>query len=222
MVDPILRFMATWGVPIMMGGVYLVLAITSNASTTAKAWMAIGFAFVVVIWTLVRFFMKQAGLTRALSVGDTARVLELTARDARSTNAAIRTRALINQAVAHDHAGDPAATLAALANVEITSLSPAQRSVYATLAGSARIGATLASGATAEARRLLDTVIVPASAALDPRMHPTAHLHVALSIGRIVAAEGNTADARLTLQSVIDDIRATPALREMAKRAQPR
>ena len=61
-----MRFLQSWGVPIMMTGVYGVLMWSSETDNTGKAWMAIGLGFVFCVWWLFRVLTTQAALSRAV------------------------------------------------------------------------------------------------------------------------------------------------------------
>lgn len=215
-----IRFLQGWGMLIVMLIAYLALASISDASNTAKAWIAIGFAFVVVIWFVFRFVTEQAALSRAVAVGDAPRVLELVGKQLRRRKVpAARVPYLVYQAQAHELRGDFAAALASLEEARLDTVSRMAWPTWQVLASSVRIGVLVETGQVADARRVLETELGPAGAKLDPRLHPSARLHVTSSIGRVLAAEGKSAEARPLFQAVLDDIRAPSILRAVAHHA---
>ncbi|MBC7974062.1 MAG: hypothetical protein H7138_03690, partial [Myxococcales bacterium] len=80
LLDRFLAVLARWGVPVMMSGAYALLAVTSETDTAGQAWMAVGLAFVFVVWFVFRTLTETAALSRAIHVGDVARLFELAAR----------------------------------------------------------------------------------------------------------------------------------------------
>ena len=212
-----IRILQSWGVPVMMTGVYAVLMWSSETDNTGKAWMAIGLAMVLVVWWLFRTLTAIAALSRAVAVGDAKRTLELVDEQLpRRKRPGARAPLLIARALAHELRGDWAAVLAALDEAEVTAIPEGQRPSWHVLACSARIGALLETGEVAAAKRLLETTLVPAAGTLDRRRHPSAHLHVTLAKGRVAAAEGRADDARTLLQAVLDDVHAGGAVRALA------
>src|SRR5689334_212010 len=97
--DLIERFWDTlsrWAVPVMMTLAYAFLALTSETDTSGKAWMAAGLVLVMVVWFTFRSLTDAAALSRALSVGDTAKLFELAERPlARRSPPARRGRFLV-------------------------------------------------------------------------------------------------------------------------------
>lgn len=215
--DPVLRVLQSWGVPVAMTGVYAVLAWSSETDNTGKAWMAIGLGFVLVVWFIFRVLAEHAALARAVAVGDAARILELTRKQlARKKRPAVRAPYLVHQAFAHELRGDWPAARAALDEVRLDLLPPPRRAVLGVRAAAVRISTLIATGELTMARRVLDDELAPASAALDPRFHAAAALDARLAQARVLAAEGQRAEARPALQRVLDDIRAGAAQRAIA------
>ena len=71
--------LASWILPLVgMAIAYSVLAWSSDTDNTGKAWMAVGFGFVVVIWVVFRILVDQTALARAVATGDAARILAIT------------------------------------------------------------------------------------------------------------------------------------------------
>lgn len=215
--DRLTRRLVSWGVPLAMTGVYTVLAIVSGASHTTKAWMAVGLGFVFVVWWMFRLLTEHAALSRAVAVGDAARVLELTERQLRRrTSPAARAPFLVYRALAHELRGEWAAARAALDEAELEALRPSARPPWQLLAASVRIAALVETGQLAAARRVLDHELAPAASTLDRRLHASAYLFARLATGRVQLAEGDAAQARTSLSAVVDDIRAGAAQRATA------
>jgi hypothetical protein len=207
----------SWGVPVAMTGVYAVLAWSSGTSTTGKAWMAIGLAFVFVLWWLFRLLTEHAALSRAVAVGDSARVLELTERQLRKRKKpAARARYLVYRGLAHELRGDWAEALAAVDEARFDGLSGSAKASWQLLAASVRIAALVETGKASEARRALDRELTPAMRSLDRRLHGSAYVFGNLATGRVLAAEGARDEATSALQGVVDDIRAGAGLRATA------
>jgi len=214
-----IRLLQSWGMPVVMTIAYATLAAVSDTSTTGKAWMAIGLAFVLVVWFLFRFLTEQAALSRAVAVGDAPRVLELVGKQLRRRKRpAARVPYLVYQAHAHELRGDFPAALASLDEARLDTVSRTAWPTWQVLASAVRVGVLVETGQVADARRVLETELAPAAAKLDPRFHPTARLQVTTSIGRVLAAEGKHADARPMFQAVLGDIRAPSVLRAVARR----
>src|SRR5579863_8451478 len=73
--------LARWLVPEMMTLAYIFMALTAETDATGQAWMALGLAFVMVLWWIFRLLTSSAALARAVGVGDADRILDITARE---------------------------------------------------------------------------------------------------------------------------------------------
>lgn len=212
-----IRLLQSWGVPVMMTGVYAVLMWSSETDTTGKAWMAIGLAMVFVVWWLFRTLTAVAALTRAVTVGDVARTLELVDEQlVRRKQPGARAPLYLYRAHALELRGDWAAAIAALDAAELSRITEKQRPSWQIFAASVRIGVLLETGQIADAKRVLEGELVPAVAALDPRARRSSQLHVTLARGRVAAVEGKPGEARPLLQAVLDDIHAGGGVRALA------
>jgi len=202
--DPLLArvwaVLQRWAVPVMMALAYALLAATSDTGIAGKAWMAVGFAFVMVVWFVLRALTETAALARALGVGDVARLRELADRYLpRKRRAADRAPFLVGQALAELLRGEPAAALAAL---ELA----APGDDLAPLAAAVRIAALVELGRpAAEARAAL--VAAPRAPALR-----------GLAEGMIAWRDDQLDAAAARFTQVIDDIRAGSVTRAIAHR----
>lgn len=208
-----LKWLASWTVPpLLLAGCYTVLAITSETDTSGKAWMAIGFAFVLVVWFTFRFAVEGAGLSRALSVGDADRVLEIANKQlARRSSDASRAPYLIHQALAHELRADHAAALAAANAAKPTT--PVDKLLHT----SVRILALVEAARIVDARALV-TELDERAAAVDRRLQINAHHYAHLARGRLLLAEGQADAGKAELAKVSEDIRASHSLRARAKK----
>jgi len=198
LVERIWRILQRWAVPVMMTLAYVFLAATSETNTTGKAWMGVGLVFVLLVWFMFRGLTETAALSRALSIGDVARLQALADhRLARTRRPAARARYLVARALAHQLRGEFTEALAALDEAQPPpELQP--------LAAAVRIGALVELGRPAADAR--DFAIS------TPR---------APALGWLVEAElawrdGDHATAAQQLARVIDDIRAGSATRAIA------
>ncbi len=207
--------LATWILPPLgMAFVYTVLAWSSDTDTTGKAWMAIGFSFVLVIWFVLRVLVEQTALPRAVATGDAARILAITDKQlARRKGDAARGPCLVYAAYAHESRGEPARALELLG--EARPIEPGLQLLAAAL----RVLALAATGEVSEARRVCTEELEPRAAKLDARLQAAPHTHANLARGRLLLAEGKHEDGTRQLQRVIDDIRAGDAIRERARAA---
>jgi hypothetical protein len=205
--------LVTWVLPLVgMAIAYSVLAWSSNTDTTGKAWMAIGFGFVVVIWIVFRLLVEQTALARAVASGDAARILAITDRQLeRKRGEAARAPYLVYRAFAQESRGEHAAALATLGDAH-----PADSGLQL-LAAALRVLALVETGDVAAARRTCDGELAPLAAKLDARLHAAPHIHASFARGRLLLAEGNTDEARAQLGRVVDDIRAGAAIRARAR-----
>ena len=190
--------------PVLMAGVYTIFALTSDADNTGKAWMAIGFGFVLVIWLVFRILVEQTALARAVASGDAERLLRVTER--RTDPAALAYRAL-----AHELRGDWPAALAAAREAR-----PQGNPPFEVLAAAVRVAALVETGDVAAARRTADDELEPAVGRLDKRLHPAPNHHAMLARARLLLAEHQRDAADAELSRVIDDIRAGDAIRARA------
>jgi hypothetical protein len=204
--------LASWILPPLgMSIAYGVLAWSSGTDNTGKAWMAIGFGFVVVIWLVFRILVEQTALARAVATADAARILAITDPQlARRRAAAKRAPFLVYGALAHESRGDHARALAQLGEAR-----PVEPGLQL-LAAAVRVLALVESGDVAAARRVATDELEPRAAKLDTRLHAVPHTHANLARGRLLCAEGARDDAQRALQRVVDDIRAGAAIRARA------
>ncbi len=198
LLDRILAVLARWGVPVMMTGAYALLAATSETDTAGKAWMAVGLAFVFVVWFVFRTLTETAALSRAIHVGDVARLFELAARQLpRARRPADRAALLVGRALAYQLRGEPAKALAVL---DEAAPGPALRP----LAAATRISALVELGRpVAEARAA--RVAVPGAPAL-----------AWLADGMLAWRDDQLDEAAALFTRVINDIRAGGATRAIA------
>ena len=210
-VDVLWRGLQVWGVPLGMSGAYLLLIWSSDTDTTGKAWMALGFAFVLVVWFVFRMLTTDAALARAISIGDAPRILDLATRYLSShKGAASRAPYLVARAFAHELRGEWPQALAALDETDLSALPAAKRAPWALRAASTRIAALIATGDVAGARRVLAAELTPDA---PHPLHSDAYLVANLNAGRVLAAEGKREEAEARLRKVSEDIRATAAMR---------
>lgn len=195
------RSLSRWAVPVMMSLAYVLLAETSETDTTGKIWMAVGFGFVMVVWFVFRALTDAAALSRALSIGDTTRLLELSERHlARVHKPAVRARYLVARGLARLVRGEFAEALAAVEAAEsFAELAP--------LAEVVRIAALLELG------RPVGDLAARGSAAADGRRSPAL---VWLAEAQLAWRDRDLELADPRLARVIDDIRAGSASRAIA------
>lgn len=205
--------LASWIVPPLgMLLAYSVLAWSSETDTTGKAWMAVGFGFVLVLWLVFRILVEQTAVSRAVASGDADRILAITEQKlARRRGDAARAPYLVYRALAHDLRGEHAAVLATLADARPT----APR--LQLLAAALRVIALVETGERATARRVADDELAPRVAELDERLHAQAHIYASLARGRLLLAEGAHAEARTAFGRVIADVRAGEPIRARAR-----
>ena len=201
------KLLASGLVPVMMAGAYAFMAATSESDNTGKAWMALGFVFVLVLWWIFRLTTKTAALARAMSVGDSERILELTPPAATAQN-------LVRRAFAYEMRGEwtdaLAAADAALALPRPTADLLAQGTAI-------RVGVFVETGGVAAAREAYEAGLATRSS--DPRARVFDHeveRHAHLARGRIAWAEGDLAAATAALDRVMRDVRSGAAQRALA------
>jgi hypothetical protein len=207
--------LASWIGPLLgMAIAYTVLAWSSDTDTTGKAWMAIGFAFVVVLWMTFRILIEQTALPRAVATGDATRILAITDKQlARRKGDAARGPYLVYAAYAHVSRGEPARALALLG--EARPVEPGLQLLAAAL----RVLALVDTGEVTEARRVCDEEVEARAAKLDTRLHAQPHMHANLARGRLLVAEGKRDEGIAQIRRVVDDIRTGAALRDRARAA---
>ncbi|HEX7840599.1 MAG TPA: hypothetical protein VF469_24135, partial [Kofleriaceae bacterium] len=66
--------LSRWAVPVMMTLAYAFLSATAQTDTAGKLWMAAGLGLVLIAWFSFRALAEAAALSRALAVGDAARL----------------------------------------------------------------------------------------------------------------------------------------------------
>ena len=212
-----IRFLQVWGVPIGMGGAYSVLAWSSETDNSGKAWMAIGFSFVLVIWFVFRYLIKHAALSRALATGDSARVLGLTEKELRTkTKPAARAPLLALRARAFELRGDWTAALSTLDEIDPAALPVAQRPAWRLMAATIRVEAHVERGEAAQARQILDRDVEQAATEVGRDRRIPAHVAATLARGEVLWGEGAGEAALVELAKVIDDVRATETQRATA------
>jgi hypothetical protein len=198
--------LASWVVPpVLMAGVYTIFVVTSQADNTGKAWVAVGFGFVVVVWLTFRILVEQTALPRAVASGDAERLMHVTSGRSDAT-------ALVYRALAHELRIEWPAALAELDRAQIASNPPLE-----VLAASIRVAALVETGDIASARRSHDSELAPRVAKLDTRLHPMPHHQAALARARLVRAEGDPQAAQRELERIVNDIRAGEAIRARAR-----
>jgi len=216
-VNAAIRFLQVWGVPIGMGGAYAVLAWSSETDNTGKAWMAIGFSFVLVVWFLFRYLIKHAALSRALATGDSERVLGLTEKDLRSRRTpAARAPLLALRARAFELRGDWSAARSTLDEIDPAALPAAQQPAWRLLAATIRVAAHVERGEADRARQIFDREVEPTAAQVGRDRRVPAHVAATLARGEVLWSEGAREAALVELAKVIDDVRATATQRATA------
>jgi hypothetical protein len=198
LVERIWRVLSRWAVPVMMTLAYVLLAATSDTKPIGELLMAVGLAFVLTVWFVFRALTESAALSRALSVGDVARLSALADRNLPRTRAAgPRARLLVARALARQLRGESVDALAALdqANPDLD-LQP--------LAQVVRLAALIELGRPAGELR--------DQAVRSPRAPALAWL----AEGQLAFHGGDLDAASQRFARVIDDIRAGGAMRAMA------
>jgi hypothetical protein len=191
--------LSRWAVPVMMTLAYALLVATSETDTTGQAWMAAGLALVLTAWFAFRALAAAAALSRALSVGDTAALIELSDRAlARRRRPAARAGPLVARGFAQLLRGEHAAALAALDEARP---GPELRPLVA----AARIVAHVELGLAIDPGD-------PAAAVSAPRTPWLGWL----ADGAIAWRDGRLDAAAPRFARVIDDIRAGSALHAIA------
>lgn len=206
-----LKWAASWIVPpILMAGAYTILAITSETDRSGKAWMAIGFAFVLILWVTFRLAVEGAGLSRALAVGDADKVLAIANKQlAHRGSEPSRAPYLVHQALAYELRGDSAAALKSAEAAK--TVTPVDK----LLQTSVKILALVEAGKITDARALM-AELDERAAAVDRRLQIASHHYAHLARGRLLLAEGQGDAGRAELAKISEDIRAGHAIRARA------
>lgn len=191
---PVWQFIASWFVPVIMAGAYVVLALTSETDATGWAWMSIGLAFVLVLWFMFRMLTKSAAMTRALNVGDPDLLTQIDKKP-------------MSFAIAHEMRADWDKALTQLDRVAPEKL---QDKV---LADTVRIAALVELGDVARARAVLEQMPVDK---INPRLDAQLALAAQLAKGKVLGAEHKPAEALAVLDKVIADVRTGQWARAMA------
>jgi len=193
------QILSRWAVPVMMTLAYALLAATSETDMTGKAWMAVGLGFVLVAWFVFRRLTEAAALARALSVGDTARLLALADRHlSRKRRPAARAPFLVARAFAHLLRGELSE---AVAVIEAARPGPELQP----LAAAVKIGALVELGRPAAEARAVVMIRAPRAPAL-----------AWLAEGQIAWRDHQLDAAAQRFARVIDDVRAGSAIRAIA------
>jgi hypothetical protein len=195
---------ARWLVPLMMCIAYVFMALTAETDASNQAWMAIGLAFVLVLWWLFRILSSTAALSRAVAVGDVGRILMVADRELAGRRRG-RARFLAAKAYAYEVRGAWPDALAAVDEATAAIEREHARS-YAPYIAAVRVAALVETG-------------VPARVALRPLVGVRGFELDGISRvahGRVAWADGKLDEASRLFQRVIDDIRAGSAQRATA------
>jgi hypothetical protein len=197
--------LASWLIPLMMTGAYIVLIATSEVDATGAAWEAIAFAFVLVLWFIFRVLTEHAAMARAVDVGDADHVIELADfQIARHRTSRGRAPYHVFRALGLDIRGDAAGALAELDKCEPRGSSRA-------LAATVRVSALAETGRTADARKLLETDL--AGRQRDPQIE----ILTRLAEARLRRAEGDEPGATALFAKLADNVRAGSGIRDRAR-----
>ena len=209
--DKAISVLQVWGAPFGMTIAYLILMWSADTDNTGKAWMAIGLGFVFVIWFVFRLLTNNAAISRAMAIGDSARILAVANRYLKSHRSpAARAPYLVARAFAHELRGEWPAVLASLDEAKLDAIPAKARATWQLRAASSRIAALVATGELALARTVLERDLQPDA---NHVLHSDAYLAANLAAGRVLAAEGKRDEASARLAKVRDDIRASAAMR---------
>ena len=205
LLERIWRVLSRWAVPVMMTLAYVLLAATSDTNMAGKTLMAVGLGFVLVVWFVFRALTESAGLSRALSVGDVARLFALADRQLpRTRRPKARARLLVARAFAHQLRGELAAALATLEQVPpAPDVQPLAQVVR--FAALIELGRPIAEQGRAAGEQRGLAVSAPRPPAL-----------AWLAEGQLALADGDLDAASERFARVIDDIRAGGAVRAIA------
>jgi hypothetical protein len=200
--------LASWLVPLMMTGAYIVLIATSEVDATGAAWEGIAFAFVLVLWFLFRILTQHAAMARAVDIGAADEVIELADFQLqRHRSARSRMPFHVYRALAFDILEDWPAALA-----ELDKTQPA--GTWRPLALTVKVSALAATGKPEQARTLFDAELAgrPVTRVMQ------VDILTLLADARVKLAEGETAAAEKVLARLADDIRAGSGIRARAKK----
>jgi hypothetical protein len=199
--------LASWLIPLMMTGAYVVLIMTSDVDATGAAWEAIGLGFVLVLWFLFRVLTEDAAMARAVDIGDADLVIELADFQLKRRRSASRRAPFhVYRALAYDVRGDWKAALAELDRAE-------PRGNWRALAATVRVSALAETGRTEEARKLFDAEL--AGRVVTRVMQ--VDILTRLAEARLRRAEGDREGATKVLDRLVDDVRAGSGIRDRAR-----
>lgn len=207
---------ASWFVPAVMTGAYIALALLADTDAIGLGWFGIGLLFVLCIWYMFRTLTQTAALSRALAVGDSEMILEITTHALSQKLVLGRRQLVLYQAAAYELRRDWAGMLA---KIDEAHIGPAASKTLRVQVACLKITALVESGEIARARAALDSELAPLEATLNDRLDAQLVIAAKLARGRVLLAEGN-ADGRSVLQQVIDDVRTGAATRDQAKQLQ--
>ena len=199
--------LASWLIPLMMTGAYIVLIATSEVDVQGAAWEAIAFLFVLILWFLFRMLTEHAALARAVDLGAAEEIIELSDfQIQRRRSARSRMPYHVYRALAFDILEDWPAALA-----EIDKAQAAGN--WRPLAMTVKASALAAIGKAKEARALFDAELAgrPITRVMQ------VDILTRLADARIKLAEGDRAGADQTLTRLADDVRAGSGIRARAK-----
>jgi hypothetical protein len=209
-------FIASYFVPVIMTGAYVVLAATADTTPENWGWMGIGLLFVMCLWYMFRELTQTAALSRALAVGDSDAILEIATHALAQKLVVGRAQLVLYQAAAYELRGQWADVLA---KVDEAKLDDRSKKRLRVLAAGLKITALVESGDRAGARGVLDRELAPIEATLNDRLDAQLVIKSKLARGLVLLAEGN-ADGHRVLQQVIDDVRTGAATRDQAAKLQ--
>jgi len=211
-------FIASYFVPVIMSGAYVVLAATADTTPANWGWMGIGLLFVLCLWYMFRELTQTAALSRALAVGDSDGLLEIATHALAQKLVVGRAQLVLYQAAAYELRSQWPDVLAKVDEAKLDSHSKKRLRV---LAAGLKITALVEGGDVARARGVLDAELSPIETGLNDRLDAQLVISSKLARGRVLMAEGS-AEGRRVLQQVIDDVRTGAATRDRAKQLQNR
>jgi hypothetical protein len=202
LIERIWAVMSRWAVPVMMTLAYAFLAATSETNNTGRMWMGVGLLFVFAVWFSFRVMTETAGLSRALAVGDVAKLRELADHQLpRLRRPEPRARMFVARALAYQLCGQFAEALAAIeAALATERLAPELMPLAATI----QIGALVELG-----RPKTDDWPHPIASPAAPAL-------AWLAVAEIAWRDRRLDEAAETFARVIDDVRAGSAVRAIA------